>query len=234
MTAIIRRELNAYFTSPIGYIYLSVFYLFSGFYFFTETLISGTADLKDVFQSMFTITLFLIPILTMRLMSEDKKLKTDQLLLTAPISLTGLVFGKFFAAVLVYLLGISINLVFGVVLSAFAVLDWAVVIGHFIGAIVLGLALIAIGMFISSLTENQVIAAVGGFAISMFLMLIDNLASAVNTPWLSAFLKNISFYNRYNSFTIGILSFANVIFFLSAAAVFIFLTIRALDKKRWS
>ena len=90
MLAILRREFSAYFRSPIGYIYLAVFYIFSGFFFFTNNLYSGYSSITGVYSSLFSIIMFLIPILTMRLMSEDKKQKTDQALLTAPISLFSL------------------------------------------------------------------------------------------------------------------------------------------------
>jgi ABC-2 type transport system permease protein len=109
MTAIIRRELSAYFASPIGYVYLGMIYFLSGFFLFTGVLLANSSMLTPVFQMLMTITMFMTPILTMRLMSEDKRHKTDQALLTAPISLGGIAAGKFFAAVLVYAAGITIT-----------------------------------------------------------------------------------------------------------------------------
>ncbi|WP_312644953.1 ABC transporter [Hydrogenoanaerobacterium sp.] len=234
MSAVLRREFGAYFTSPIGYVFISVFYLFSGFFFFTYNLYGNTTDMRALFSALFNIVIFLIPILTMRLMSEDKKLKTDQALLTAPISLLGLVMGKYLAALLVYLVAISSTMLIALTISVMAMPDWAMIVGHFIGIFLLGAALIAIGMFISSLTENQVIAAVGGFCVGFVLILIDSLTPIVSQKFLKLFVTNISFYNRYQDFTLGILNFADVVFFLSIAVLFIFLTIRVLDKRRWS
>lgn len=234
MTAILRRELNAYFSSPIGYIYLSVFYVFAGFYFSFSVLFTGTTSLTAVFSSLFTIVLFLIPILTMRLLSEDKKNRTDQALLTAPISLTGLVLGKFLAALVVFLLGLAITLLYSVIIAAFTPPDWAGIFANFLALTLLGAALIAIGMFISSLTENQVIAATGGFAAGLGLIIVDALGSRTQSPLLSKIFTGMSFYSRYSEFTSGIFNFSNVLFFASVCVLFLFFTVRVLEKRRWS
>ncbi|MDR2932914.1 MAG: ABC transporter permease subunit [Oscillospiraceae bacterium] len=228
-----RRELLAYFSSPIGYIYLAVYYVFSGFYFFAGTLYANTTDLSYVFGNMFTIVLFLIPILTMRLFSEDNKHKTDQALLTAPINLSALVMGKFLAGAVVFLLGLSITLVYGVIVAVFAPPNWALIWGNFVALLLLGMALIAIGMFISSMTENQVIAAVGAFAVALGLLLFDSLQGLFSSPFWSKVVSGLSFFNRYNDFTVGIFDFSSIVFFLSVSAIFIFLTIRVLEKRRW-
>ena len=233
MFAVLKRDLSAYFSSPIGYIYLAVFYVFSGYFFF-GVLYSNTTSLSNVFNGMFTIIMLLIPILTMRLMSEDLKNKTDQALLTAPISLVSLVLGKFLAALIVYCLGVAITLVYGVVIAAFAPPDWTVVFGNVLGMLLLGAALIAIGMFISALTENQVIAAVGGFAVGFSLILVNSLSALISIEWLKKFVSGLSFMERYDEFTNGILDISNIFFFVSVCAVFVFFTVRVIEKRRWS
>ena len=234
MLAILRREFSAYFRSPIGYIYLAVFYIFSGFFFFTNNLFSGYSSITGVYSSLFSIIMFLIPILTMRLMSEDKKQKTDQALLTAPISLFSLVMGKFLAALCVFCMGLAVTLVYAFVIAIFTTVAWSVVFGNLIGTILLATALIAIGMFISTLTENQVIAAVGGFAVMLFLMLIDNLKNVVTNTLLQKIVTGVSFYERYTGFVMGKFNYADAVFYLSVAAIFIFLTIRVIERRRWS
>ncbi len=233
MLAILRREFNAYFTSPIGYIYLSVFYIFSGFFFFSTTLASMQADISGVYGNLFLITLFLIPILTMRLLSDDRKQKTDQALLTAPINLTGLVLGKFLAAFVVFLMGVAITLVYAVVVAAFQAPNWTNIFGNLIAFCVVGASLISIGMFISSLTENQVIAAIGGFTVMFMLTLIDTVANIIPVPFVSNLFRSLSFMSRYQKFTTGIFSFTSILFFLSVTFIFIFLTIRVFEKRRW-
>ena len=233
MFAILKRELSAYFASPIGYIYLAVFYVFSGYYFFS-VLYSNTTNMTAVFTGLFTIILMLIPILTMRLFSEDRKNRTDQALLTAPVNLLGMVMGKYLAALVVYLLGVAITIVYAIVIATFARPDWSVIAGNVAGMVLLGAAMIAIGMFISAMTENQVIAAVGGFAVGFALIMVDSLSGLITIPWLSKFVAGLSFMTRYNSFTTGILDISNVFFFVSVCAVFVFLTVRVFEKRRWS
>lgn len=130
-----RRELNSYFSSAIGYIFLAVFYLFAGYFFFFVNVMSGTADMTNTFGSLFSIILFIVPILTMRLMSEDKKLKTDQLLLTSPVSIPGLVMGKLLAALVIYTIGVAITLVEAFVIGLFVAPDWAIIVANFFGLI---------------------------------------------------------------------------------------------------
>jgi len=234
MTAIMRRELAAYFASPIGYIFLAVFYIFAGFYFTVTCLLSNSSDMSYVFNSMFTIVLILVPLLTMRLLSEDKRHKTDQALLTAPVSLTGLVLGKYLAAVLVYLLSLAVTLVYATVIAIYAPPGWPQVMGNFIALLLMGMAFISIGLFVSSLTENQLIAAVGSFAIALGLIIMDSVAPTITVPWLRQILSGIGFFGRYSAFTVGKLELSGIVFFLSVSAVFLFLTIRVLDKRRWS
>ncbi len=233
MTAVFKREFKAYFTSPIGWIYLSVFYFFAGLFLFVGPVLAQLPSLSPVFSSMQTIVMFLIPILTMRLFSEDKRQKTDQLLLTAPLGLTGIIFGKLLAAFAVFTLGFSATLVYALVLDSFGTLEWSVYLSNLLGMLLLGLALISIGAFISSLTENQVVAAIGGFAVTLLLVFVDTLATIVKTGWVSVILKNLSVYTRYTDFSLGVINFSDIIFFLSLCAVFVFLTVRVFEKKRW-
>ena len=233
MTAVFKREFKAYFTSPIGWIYLAVFYFFAGLFLFIGPVLALLPTLSPVFSSMQTIVMFLVPILTMRLFSEDKRQKTDQLLLTAPVGLTGIIFGKLLAAFAVFTLGFSATLVYALVLDSFGTLEWAVYLSNLLGMLLLGLALISIGAFISSLTENQVVAAIGGFAVTLLLVFVDTLATLVNTGWLSTILKNLSVYTRYTDFSLGVINISDIVFFLSLCAVFVFLTVRVFEKKRW-
>ena len=234
MIAVFKREFKAYFTSPIGWIYLAVFYFFSGLFLYLGPVASLSPSLSVVFSSLQTIVMFLVPILTMRLFSEDKRQKTEQLLLTAPVGLTGIIFGKLLAAFSVFSLGFSITLIYALVLESFGGFEWAVFLSNLLGMLLLGLALISIGAFISSMTENQVVAAIGGFAVTLVLVFVDTLASTITNSAIASILKNLSVYTRYNDFSLGVINFSDIIFFLSLCAVFVFLTVRVFEKKRWS
>ena len=233
MTAVLKRELGAYFHSAIGFTFLAVFYLCSGMFFYFMTY-SRVANMSVIFSNMFTIIMLIIPILTLKLMSDDKRLKTDQALLTAPVRLSSLVIGKYLSALIVYVLALAVNVVYMLVLGAFTEMDWMSFWGNLLGMFLLGAAVIAIGLFISSLTNSQAVAAIGTLAASMLIILMDSLASAVSWGWLTTFIGWISFNSRYEPFTSGILNYSNVFFFISVVAIFLFLTMRVLDKKRWS
>jgi len=234
MRAILKREFRAYFQSPLGYVFFSAMFFFSGYYFFTYNLYGSTTNMTKLFELLFPVVLFLVPVLTMRLLSEEKRLGTDQLLLTAPVSRTAIVVGKYLAAVAVFCIAIAATLLQAVVMSLFAWPDWPVIIGNFTGLLLLGVTLIAICLFLSSLTESQLVAAILGFVVSLFLMLIDALAVVVSGDLLRSILRGLSFGDRYTPFTIGVLELPNVIFFLSTSFLFLALTVVMLDKERWS
>jgi ABC-2 type transport system permease protein len=234
MQAIIRRELSAYFTSPIGFVYLGAVYFLSGFFLLTGPLLANSADIRPVFQALLLVVMFLTPILTMRLMTEDRRHRTDQALLTAPISLGAIVAGKFLAAALVYAAGVSVTPVFALTLGFFARMNWAIVWGNYIALLLMGFAFISIGQFISSLTENQAIAAIGSFAVMLGILLLDAIPSIIPNPRLAALMGELSFIRRYTPITNGILSMSNLFFFISVCGIFLFLTARVLEKRRWS
>lgn len=234
MGAIFRRELLAYFTTPIGYIFLALFYAGAGLFFNMTALSSGSTDMAYIFTLLIYVLLVVIPILTMRTLSEEKNQKTDQCLLTAPVSLGGLVMGKFLAAFVIFLLAVSITVVYAVVVSAFAAPDWMVVIGNILGFLLLGSAFISIGIFVSSLTENQIVSAIISFAAMLLCYLLSAIAQLIPVEWISKVISDLSFVDRYTGFTYGLFDLSNVLFFISATAVFLYLTVRVLEKRRWS
>lgn len=236
MGAIFRRELRSFFTNPIGYVVLAVLFAISGYFFFYYNLSSNSADLTNVFVKLFSIILLALPFLTMRLFSEEKRQKSDQALLTAPVSLTGIVMGKFLATLLLFLLGLSITLVYGIVIAfGGAIPDWTMLIGNYLGLALVGGLIIAVGVFVSALTESQVIAAVGTLAVSLMLMCVDLVGSLfASFVWIQKITDFLSITNRYADFALGLIYYDNIFFFLSLQALFIFLTVRVLDKKRWN
>lgn len=235
MGAIFKREIKAYFTSPIAYIFLAVFYLITAFYFVTMNLYQQTTDMSYVFSGVFTIMMILLPLLTMRLFADEKKQKTDQGLLTAPVSLFEIVMGKFFAALVVFMIGMLIYVPYILVLLKLAgAVAWASIIGNLCGLLLLGASFISIGIFVSSLTELQIVAAIISLIINFVLYMIDIFASNVKWQPLKSVMVSIGFYNRYTEFTQGILNITSIVFFVSVVFVFNFLTVRVLEKRRWS
>jgi ABC-2 type transport system permease protein len=235
MGAIFRREVKAYFTSPLAYVFIVILYYFGSQVFVNGNIVGGTADTSLAFSGAFFILLFIIPLLTMRLFTEEKRQKTDQCLLTAPISLFAIVGGKFLAACAVLLAGMAEFVVFALIMNGLAgSLDWAVMIGNFVGFFLLGASFIAIGEFVSAMTENQVVAAIIAFIVNYLFYQIDSLAAGVSNEFISTVLAGLGFYPRYNEFTSGILSLQSVVFFLSVVFIFNFLSVRALERRRWN
>lgn len=234
MGAIFRREVQSYFSSPIGYIFLAAFFAASGVLFSLTSLEQGSTQLDSMFAQLMIILIVLIPILTMRTMSEEKKNKTDQCLLTSPVSLFGIVAGKFLAALLIYVIGVAITIVYAVVVSAYSTPDWNVIVGNVTGLILLGAAFIAIGIFCSSFTENQVVSAVVSFIVMVVLYLFSTIGNLIPVEFISTIFSKLSFWERYYGFTYGLFDMSNVLFFISSVVVFLFLTVRVLEKRRWA
>jgi ABC-2 type transport system permease protein len=218
---------------PIGYIVIAVMLLLTGMYF-SYMCKSSYANITFVFSSISSIALLISPIITMRLFSEDRKQKVDQALFTAPVKLISIILGKFFAAITLFMLPFAMTIVYQIILSFAADVNWLLYFSDLLGIALMGGAIISIGIFISALTESQMIAGVFGIGVSFFIMQIDYFSSAVNTQWFTDFCTSISFIARFNAFASGRFDFSNVIFFLSVITLFLYFTHLVLDKKRWA
>lgn len=234
MKAIFKREIRSYFNSPVGYVCVAALTALYGFFYYQVMAIGSSSYIGQVYGIMFSFCMMVIPIITMRSMSDDQKNKTDQALLTAPVGVTSIVMGKFLACFFVFVIASALGLLPAVAMTFFSSPSWGEIIGNFLGTLLYGGAMVSIGVFISSLTVSQIIAAIGTFIVAVALMYIDNLASAVSNPAVSAVVEWISFNSRYNSFTQGIFSVSSTVFFISVMAVFVFLTARRLESRRWS
>ena len=179
MLAIFNKEFKGYFKSPIGYVFMAYFLVMFGFFFLMLNLLPGNPDYSQVLSNITLIILFGVPLITMRLLTEETKLKTDQLILTSPIKVSGFVVGKFLAAVAVFSLTTLITVLQPLALRTFGSLPVAKIAGGYIGVLLLGTTFIAIGLFLSSLTENQIVAAIATFAVFLFLLCIDCIVQAL-------------------------------------------------------
>ena len=234
MTAIYKRELSSYFNSMIGYVFVAVLIFFTGIYFMAYNLYNGLPQFSYTLYSLMSILLITIPILTMKSMAEERHSRTDQLLLTSPVTLTGVVLGKYFAMVTVFLIPVALMAFCPLIIAmngeARLLSDYAALFAFFL----MGCVFLAIGMFLSSLTESQIISAVSTFAVLLVLFLWDDLVSflpSALSSLLSAFSFTQTFYNfvQYSMFDLG-----GVVLYLSLAGLFVFLTIQGLQKRRWS
>lgn len=235
MWAIYKRELRSYFITPIGYIFAGMFIAVSGALFaYTTLLKQDSAGLYTYFVLLLLVFCVLLPLLTMKLFAEERKSRTEQMLLTAPVTLTGIVCAKFFAAFTIFAVSLAVNSLNFVLLYRYGSPNLAVILTNILGLFLVGAAFIALGLFLSALTENQLIAAVSSIAIIAVLLLLTLLAQKIPFEWLRVVIRWFSVVDRYTPFTVGYFDIPALIYFISFACVFLFLTVRVYEKRRWS
>ena len=294
MLAILKRELRAYFSTPIGCLYMGLFLLITGIFFTLSNLFSGSSQYSGFLGNVLFVYLFGVPLLTMRLFSEERRQKTDQLLLTCPVSIIEIVCGKYLAALSLYAMTLMVTILYAVIISVYGdLLVWETV-GSYIGFIFLGSSYIAIGVFISASTENQLTAGLVTFFSLLIIWLIDPISQTVpsdafagavsagalafivvlflfiNTKnWFisliiailsaavilfmynyvsgffylyrhhfSGFLQNFlgwfSLNRRYQTFAMGLLRIDALLYYISFTGLFLFMTVRLIEKRRWN
>lgn len=234
MTAILKREFKSYFTSMLGYVYLTIFLLMTGVMFFATNVTNAVATMTGFFTNVNAYVIFILPILTMRMFSEDRKQKTDQLLLTSQVSVTGMVLGKYLAAAGVFLVGCAVTLLYPLIMSFFGTVPVAETISCYIGFILMCMTVIGIGAFMSSLTESQIVAAISTYGVLIVTLFLGNYASNISNEWLVRLLLWISPITRFSEFTVGILDLEAIVYYITLSALFIFLTVHVFEKRRWS
>ncbi len=234
MAAVYKRDLRAYFTSPLGYVFIAAFLIVMNAVFFVTNMLTGRNSISSVYTVTLYILIIIVPVLTMRTFSEDYKQKTDQLLLTAPVKASGIVLGKFFAAYTVYFVALLFTIIYVIIVSAVGDVNMPSIIGNYIALLGVATVYISIGIFISSLTENQLVACIATLGIFIALFILDYAYGLVNVDWIKTVLYWLSIFRRYNTFFLGVFSVADFFYYISISAVFVFLTVRVLEKKRWS
>lgn len=254
ISAIVERELRAYFNSPIAYVVLTIFIFLSGLFFRSilaqvmqmalmsqmqaQQLGPRPIDMPGIISrgflsTMSVILLFVMPMLTMGLFSEEKKRGTIELLLTSPLTDLQVVLGKFFAAGAFYLILLLSTWIPMGVLYLYGSPASGPILTAYLGLLLYGLAILAVGLFISTLTENQIIAAILSFGTIMVLWLVDVVAQNSESATSKGVLTYLSILSHLDDFMKGVLASSNVIFYLSLMLVALFLTYRSIDSLRW-
>jgi len=236
MKAIIKRELRAYFTSVLGWIFLAAFFFLFDLYFWAYSLNSGYPYIAYSISAVTFIFLIIIPILTMRSMAEDRRTKTDQLLYTAPISIPRVILGKFFAMVIIFSIGIAFVCLCPLIMSCFGTVPYAQSYTAILGVWLFGLLAIAIGLFLSALTESQVIAAVLSFGVLFLGYMMDSITSMISSSGnvLTKILNCLAIAVPMDNFTNGILDVTGIVYYVSGTILFLFFTCQLVQKYRWS
>ena len=236
MKAIFKREFKSYFISPIGYIFLAVFYFFEGTAF-ADVYSQGSTETATVFFNFLTLLaiIFLLPVLTMRLLSEDRRQKVDQALLTAPISVTSIVLGKFFAALAVYMIAFAPTLIFQMIIYlTVPTVNWLLYLNALLGTVLTGAALIAIGLTISALTESQAISCILTIAAYVSLFAITYIAGLTGVKFIVTATEYLAIFTIFQRFYDSVFHIADVAYLLSLTALFIFFSVRIVERRRWA
>lgn len=243
MIAIFKREMRSYFTTSTGYVFLAVALALSGIVFGASTLLMGSGDTGPYFALMLFVLMIILPILTMKTFSEERRTKTEQLLLTAPITTTQMVMGKFLSCLCMFLVFLVLSCVSFIPLFAYAKTNTdeitelapniALIVGNMIAIILVGMCFIAIGIFVSSLTENQFAAVVITIAILLFLLLVGLFNGFIESYAIRTVLSWLSIYSRFTSFTYGIFDIGALIYYLSISGVFLFLSVRVFESRKY-
>ena len=234
MTAIFKKEFKGYFSSPLGFVFLAAFAFVSALFFALYNLLKGIGDPTYVFSNISLLLVLMIPVLTMRSFAEEKSKKTDRLLLTAPISVWEIVLGKFLAACAVFAMALVIMLIYPLILSFYTEIKIGEVFGTYLGFFLMGASFIAIGIFVSNMTENLLISAIASFVVLFVFYLMDWIAYATsNSPIISTVARFLSLTARYTDLSMGIINIVSILYYLSAIAVFIILTVYHTEKRKF-
>jgi ABC-2 type transport system permease protein len=252
--ALMRKELTIYFATPIFYITGFFFLLLAGYFFYTnvlyynlisfqavrqaalnpqvaEQLNPQTMVFRPLFGALAIVLLLLVPLLTMRLLAEEKRAGTAELLFTYPLTDWVVIAGKFFSALLVYIILLAFTCSYGLAFSFISRLDWGSLLSGYLGLTLLGGSCLALGLFASSLTENQIIAAVVGFALLLLFWTIGWVEELGGG--LAGSFRYLSMLEHYDNFTKGVIDTRDLVYYFSFILFFLFLTKRQLESRRW-
>lgn len=238
---IYRRELAGLFVAPLAWILLTIALTLSG-WLFVGVLVQSNGDIVMATRFVageglpyWALMMFLPPLLTMRMISEESKNGLLEFLLTSPVSDTAVVAGKFLAALSFMGLFWSSNLIYAFALTGLgSPPDWPPVLGAFLGALLVSGLFCAIGLFASSLTSTPILAAFGAMVGSLLVLLLPNLVGLLEWPWLTEEVEAVDVMAHYSrSFLVGVIDTKSVVFFLAGTALFLFLASRAVEAKRW-
>lgn len=287
MLAMFKKEMRTYFTSMTGYIFLVFFTLITGIFYSQYCVLIARGEFTMVLSQITLIFLLLVPIITMRLLAEESRQKTDQLLFTSPVKITSIILGKYLSALVLLLIAILIIALFPIMLVPFGNISFAETFGAFVAFFLIGACFIAVGLFISALTDNQIVAAVASFGALLAMYLMDSIVQGLPSSRVASVIfavvlvgalaffayNNIkslyvaiatlvlgiavivgmyviiptifdglmvnvfswfSIMKRFNNFYLGIFDVGSIVYYISFAAIFVYLTMQAVEKRRWS
>ena len=232
MIAVWKREMQSYFYTPVGYVFMGVFLTLSSVIFFLQIMSQRSSDLLTFIGNMSYLWMLLCPVLTMRLLAEERQKATDQLLFTSPVSLIGVVLGKYLAAITLTLITVALTLVYVLVVMLYGQVFAGELLCGYLGFVLQGFAFIAVDLFVSGLCRAPVTAAILAFGLNFALWMMDLLVSAVPAQ-LGRALSFLSLYSRNEPFLMGQLSYASILYDVAVIIIFLASAICTLDARRY-
>lgn len=233
-TTIAKRELSSYFYSPIAYVAMGLFLLATGLAFWDDFQPGQPDEMRQLFEWMVWLLVFIVPILSMGLLAQEWATGTIESLMTAPLNETEVVLGKFLGAVMFFVVLLLPTLLYVGLLRIYGRPDIGPIFSGYLGILLVGALFTAVGLFCSSLTRSQVVAAVSAAAILFVVTIIPRWISSKVT--LGGFWREAAdqaVFRRYSDFSKGVIDTGNLVFFIAATAVFLFLTVKVLESRRW-
>jgi ABC-2 type transport system permease protein len=228
--ALLLKEEKAIFTSPIAYVVLSVFLVIMGYTFTLTLFIAHDPTLVHLFFQIYVLFLLTVPIITMRLVAEERRLRTIEMLLTTPVSEPAVVFAKYLASLSLVVLMLVLSGAYAITLGVVGQPDWGPIWSGYLGLFLLGAALVAVGLMTSSLVSNQIIAALLSLSVFLLLWIIDHFGWMLADPF-NAFVVNLSLLVHFTPFATGSIFLSDAGFFISVALLGLFLSVRALARR---
>lgn len=230
--AICKKELVLYFYAPTSWIAFAFYFLLAGYFFSGGFLGSGVIDIRGLFGTITVLYIFIIPLLTMRLVSDELRQGTDELLLTSPTGIGEIIGGKYLAAIAVQLLLVVGSLLYPLIMSSYGHVNQMLLWMSYLSIFLLGATMMAVGLFASSLTANQMVAGISGFVFMLVLWMID-LLGANTSGRIRDLIGEFSVIGRTANFQKGLFDLSDLLFYILFALLFIVLSIQVLQRKRW-
>jgi len=234
VASIARKEFRGYVASPAGYVFLTAFLVLSAWLFFRVFFLVGQATLRPFFTVMPWLFLFFVPASAMRAWAEERKLGTDEVLLTLPVREGEIVLGKFLAGLAFLVLAIALTIALPVMVSILGDPDPGPMVGGYVGLVLLSAAYLSIGLFASSLTENQIVAFILGISLSFALFIIGEDIVLIAVPrWAAPVLRHLGLGQHFASVARGVIDSRDVVYYLSVIGFFLYLSVRAVESRKW-
>jgi ABC-2 type transport system permease protein len=227
-----KKEFRSYFDSPIAYVVITLFLLIAGWQFSTSLFLNNTPDLRNIFGIVRFILLFFVPALSMRLISEEKRLGTIELLMTLPIKDWQLVLGKFLSAYMLIIVTIFLTLIHYITISILGEPDFGATFAGYLGLVLIVGVYLSIGIFTSSLSQNQIVAFILSFGIVFVFFMLDKIIFFF-PGFLANILEYLSIDYHFNNIARGVIDSRDLIYYLSVIIFFLFLTVQTLESRKW-